>query len=180
MAVVDADILVKLSINTGPGNSTAQGNVNDSIGGFMSSTQLTDNTLHNLFDAVTGDENAALDDEYRCVFIHNSNATSTLGPNTKLWISVDTAAGAADIALALDGTGVVAYNSASAQAERITNEDTIPTGETFTTPLSKGAGIAVPNLAANQVHAVWVRRTAAAGGARSSVNATIRVEGDVL
>lgn len=180
MAVVDADILVKLSINTGPGNSTAQGNVNDSIGGFMSSTQLTDNTLHNLFDAITGDENAASDDEYRCIFIHNSNASSTAGPNGKLWISTDTVAGAADIALALDGTGVVAYNSASAQAERLANEDAIPSGESFTTPLSKSAGISVPNLAANQVIAVWLRRTAANGGARSSVNATIRVEFDAL
>lgn len=180
MAVTDAQLLLKLSVNTGPGNSTAQANPNDSIGGFMSSTQLTNNSLHNLFDAVTGDENAALDTEYRLIFVHNSNGTDTLGPNTKLWIQTDTPAGAADVAIAVDGTGITSATLATAQAERVANENTAPSGEAFTSPLSKAAGIAVPNMTAGQVLPVWIRRTAANGGARSSVSATLRLEGDVL
>ena len=179
MAVADANLVLKYSINTGPGNSTAQANPNDSLGGFMSSSVWAGGTLHDLFDAITGDENAVSDVEYRCVFLHNTHATDTLGPNTKLWLAAETAGGA-NGAVALDGTGVISATSATAQAERVANENTAPTGETFSSPATKTAGIAVPNIPAGSCIGIWIRRSATNSAALAGDSVTIRVEGDTL
>lgn len=174
---ITTEILCKLSINTGPGNSTAQGDPNDSIGGFMSSTQLTAATLNNLFDDVSGDENAASDVEYRLIFFHNSHATLAL-TNAKVWLQSETAGGA-NAAIAADGTGVVSATSASAQAERVANENTAPSGETFTSPTTKaGSSISIASLGAGQVIGIWVRRSATNSGAQNLDGVVVRLEGD--
>lgn len=176
MAITAADIKFKLSKNTGPGNSSAQADPNDSIGGFMSSTEITDATLHNLFDKVTGDENAASEAEYRCLFIHNDHATLTWEA-VKVWLSAEVAGGAS-AAIALDGTGVVAEDLVTAQAERVANENTAPTGETFSAPTTKGAGLSVGDMGPGTCIAVWVRRTAANTSPLDLDGVTVRAEGD--
>jgi len=106
MAIQSSDILFKLSVKTGSaGNSTA-GTTGGSLGGYISTTQITDATLHNLFDAITGDENAASDVEYRCFFVHNSHATLTLLAPV-VWLSSETSGGAA-VAIAVDATAASA------------------------------------------------------------------------
>lgn len=52
MAITATDILFKFSVKTGAaGNSTA-GTAGGSLGKYISTTQITDNTLNNLFDDV--------------------------------------------------------------------------------------------------------------------------------
>lgn len=177
MAIVASDILFKLSINTGPGNSTAQPDPNDSLGRFMASTQITDATLHNLFDKVTGDENAASDVEYRVFFVHNAHATLTW-ESVYVYLSSETAGGAS-AAIGLDTTGVVTATSASNQTvARPANENTAPTGPSFSAPTSKATGISIGNIAAGSVQAVWVRRTAANTAAVDSDGVVITFSGD--
>lgn len=176
MPIASTDLLFKLSINTGPGNSTAQSNVNDSIGGFMSSTQMADATINNLFDNISGDENAASTVDYRCIFIHNAHATLS-GTNTVVWIAAEVAGGA-NTAISLDTTGTVSATSASAQAKRIANETTAPTGQTFTSPTSKSTGLSIGSLGAGQCRAIWIRRTATNSAAIDNDGVTIRVELD--
>lgn len=53
MAITATDIQFRLS--GGSGNT----DVNASLGGAKSSTQITSASLHNLFDQVSGDESAA-------------------------------------------------------------------------------------------------------------------------
>ena len=143
----------------------------------MSSTQWTGGTIRDLFDDITGDENAASDVEYRCIFIHNSHGTLAL-TNAKVWLSAEVAGGAS-VALALDGTGVVSATSASAQAERIANENTAPTGETFTSPTTKaGSTISIASLGAGQCVGLWIRRTAANTAALAADGFTLQVQGD--
>lgn len=175
MPIASTDILYRLSINTGPGNSTAQPNGNDSLGGFMSTT-VAANTLHAWLDEVTGDENAAGDVEYRCIFAYNAHATLTLTA-AKAWISAETAGGA-NIAIALDQTGVVAGNLATAQAERVANENTAPTGETFSSPTTKATGLSIGDIPAGSCIGIWVRRTATNSAPLDNDSVTIRVEGD--
>lgn len=176
MAITAADILKKLSINTGPGNSTAQGNPNDSLGRFMSSTQITNNSLHNLFDITTGAENAASRVEYRCFFIHNNHATLT-AENFALYIQSEVSGGAS-IALGLDTTGNVSATSASAQTvARPADEAAAPSGITFSTP-SSGSPLSIGNLAAGQCRAVWVRRTNANTSAVDNDGATLGIAFD--
>lgn len=179
MAIAASDILWKLSKNTSPGDSTAQGNVNDSIGGYMSSTQMTDATLNNLFDDVSGDENAASTIDYRAYFIHNHHATLTWQA-VKLWINSETAGGAST-AIALAAEGVVNYNQGSGtgvQIQRIANETTAPATVTFSAPTTKGAGLSIGDMAPDKVIGVWVRRTAANTAALDLDGAVFKAEGD--
>jgi hypothetical protein len=177
VAITASDVLFKLSINTGPGNSTAQPDPNDSLGRFMSSTQLVDATLHNLFDKVTGDENAASDVEYRVFFVHNAHATLTW---EAVYVWVDSqVSGGASVAIGLDTTGVVTATSASNQTvARPANENTAPSGISFSTPTTKAGGILIGDIAAGSVQAVWVRRTAANTSAVDSDGAVVKFSGD--
>lgn len=176
MAITATDILFKYSVKTGAaGNSTA-GTAAGSLGKYISTTEITSATLHNLFDVVTGDENAASDVEYRCIFVHNAHASLTL-ENAVVWLSAEVAGGAS-VAIAVDGTAASAIGSASAQADEVADESTAPTGEAFSSPTTKGTGLSVGNLPAGQCRAIWIRRTAAATGAVDNDGATIRVEGD--
>jgi hypothetical protein len=179
MPISSSDILFKLSTKSGSaGNSTAQGNVNNSLGKYISTTQITDATLNNLFDNISGDENAASTVDYRCIFIHNAHATLTL-LSPVVWLSAEVAGGAS-IAIAIDDIAASAIGSASAQADEIANETTAPGAGvgTFSSPTSKGAGLSLADLPAGQCRAIWIKRTAANTAALDSDGVTIRVEGD--
>lgn len=177
MAIVASDIKFKLSVTTGSaGNTTAQGSVDASLGKYISTTQITDNTLNNLFSDLTGAQNAASQVDYRCIFVHNSHATLTyLG--AVIWIS-NQVSGGADIAIGLDTTGATALGSSSAQAVTIANTTTAPAGVTFSAAASQGAGLSIGDLAAGQVYAIWVRRTASNTSAVNSDGGTLSITGD--
>lgn len=177
MPIVSSDILYKLSIKTGSaGDSLAQADPNASLGKYVSTTQVTDATLHALFDVITGDENAASTADYRLIFVHNNHATLSL-QNAVVWISADPGTGAT-LAISVDTTAASAKGSSSAQAKEIANETTAPSSQTFTAPTTKGTGLSLGTLAAGQVKGVWIRRTAGNTAAVDADTATIRVEGD--
>lgn len=176
MAITASEILFKLSVAAAAGDTTAQADPNASLGDQISTTQITDATLHNLFDKITGDENAASDVEYRCFFVHNNHASLTW-ESVVVWLSSETAGGAT-VAIGLDPAGVTAKGSGSAQAATIANESTAPAGVTFSAPTSKGAGLSIGNIAAGSVAAIWVRRTAANTAALDTDGVVIRCEGD--
>ncbi len=175
MAIVSGDILKKFSVVTAAGDTTA-GSASASLGDQISTTQITDASLHNLFDAVTGAENAASDVEYRCLFFHNNHASLTW-TDVVVWVSSQISGGAV-LAIGLDPVGVTAKGSGSAQAATIANESTAPSGVSFSTPTTKGAGLVVGDVAPAEVFAVWVRRTAANTGPVAVDGGDIRAEGD--
>lgn len=176
MAITSTDIKFKFSVKTGSaGNSTA-GSAAGSLGKYISTTEITDATLNNLFDDVTGDENAASDVEYRCIFVHNAHGSLTL-QGAVVWLSAEVAGGAA-AAIAVDGVAASAIGDSSAQADEVANESTAPSGESFSAPTSKGTGLSIGDLDAGECRAIWVRRTAANTAALDDDGVTIRVEGD--
>jgi hypothetical protein len=164
MAITASDIEFRLS--GGSGNSDP----NASLGGAISSTAVSGTALNNLFDNVSGDENAASDVEYRCFYVRNSHGSLTW-ESVVVWISAETAGGAA-IAI---GLGTSAVNGTE---QTVANEGTAPTSVTFSAPTTKGAGLSIGNIPAGQHKAVWVRRTAANTAALDNDGATIRAEGD--
>lgn len=178
MPISSSDLLVKQSVVTGSaGNTTAGGAAGTNLGKYISTTQLVDATLDNLFPDVTGDENAASNVDYQCMFIHNSHATLTL-QNPKAWLFSETAGGAS-AAIATDNIGATALGSSSAQAAQIANKNTAPTGiSAFSTATSKSTGLSLPDIAPGQVVALWVRRTAANSAAQNLDGVVVRVEGD--
>lgn len=166
MAITATDIQFRLS--GGASNS----DVNASLGGAKSSTQITDATLHNLFDQVSGGESAAGDIEYRCIYVHNAHGSLTL-QNAVVWISTNTPSTDTTVAIALAGEGL------NATAETVANENTAPAGESFTSPSSKGTGLSLGNIPAGQHYAIWIRRTVTAGAAAYNTDSVIlSVEGD--
>lgn len=175
MPITATDILFKFSVVAAAGNTTA-GTASGSLGDQISTTQITDATLHNLFDVISGDENAASTIDYRCFFVHNAHASLTW-ENVKVWISAEVAGGAS-AAIGLDPAGVTAVGLASAQAATIATETTAPAGVTFTAPTTKAGGLTIGNIPAGSVAAIWVRRTAANSAAVDNDGVTIRCEGD--
>jgi hypothetical protein len=177
MPIVPTDILFKFSVVAASGNSSA-GTAAGSLGDQISTTQITDATLGNLFDDVTGDENAASEAEYRGIFVHNAHASLTwLSP--VVWISGEIAGGAV-AALSVDTTPASVIGSGSAQMKQIADENTAPATQTFSAPTTKATGLALGDIPPGQCKGIWIRRTAANTAAVSNDGVTIRVEGDTL
>lgn len=177
MPISPTDIVFMLSTTSGSaGNTLAQANANLSLGKYLSTTPITSGVLNNLFDSITGDENALSESEYRLIFVVNNNATLTLTA-VKVWISPEYLGGA-NIAISLDTTGVTPKGQAGAQAKQIADENTAPATQTFTTPTTKAAGLSISSLGPGQCQGIWVRRTAGNTIAQSSDGAVLQVEGD--
>jgi hypothetical protein len=179
MPIAASDLLYKLSIKTGTaGNQSAQPDPNQSLGKYISTTELAtaNGGLNNLFDDVSGDENAASDVEYRLIFIHNAHATLTL-QNAVVWLQSEVAGGA-NIAISVDTTAASAVGSASAQAKEVADESTAPTSQTFSSPTTKATGLALGNIGPGQVRGIWIRRTATNSAALNNDGVVLRIEGD--
>ena len=176
MAIVAGDLLFKFSVKTGSAGDSVAGNAGDSLGKYISTTEIADATLNNLFDDVSGDDNAASDVEYRCIFVHNNHASLTW-ESPVVWLSAETAGGA-DIDIAVDDVATSAKGSASAQADEVADEDTAPSGESFSAPTTKGTGLSLGNIPAGNVRGIWMRRTATNSAALDNDDVTLQFEGD--
>ncbi|HEX7860824.1 MAG TPA: hypothetical protein VF773_10885 [Verrucomicrobiae bacterium] len=176
MPIVAGDLLWKFSVKTGAAGNSTGGTAAGSLGKYISTTQWAGGVLHDLFDVISGDENAASDVEYRCVFIHNNHATLTW-QNAVVWLSAQTAGGAA-IAIGVDPAAASAIGSAAAQAAEVATEGDAPAGVAFSAPTTKGAGLSLGDIGPGQCRAIWIRRTAANTAAQNADGATLQVEGD--
>lgn len=175
-AIVAGDILWKYSVSAAAGNTTAS-SAATSLGDQLSTTAWAGGSLNDLFDNISGAENAASTVDYRCVFIHNNNGANTY-ETPAVYLSAEVAGGAS-IAIAIDNIAASAIGSASAQAAAIASETTTPTGiGAFSSPTTAGTGLALSNLPIAQCRAVWVRRTAANTAALSNDGVTLAVTGD--
>ncbi len=175
-AIVAGDILYKLSVSAAAGNTTSSA-PSTSLGDQVSTTAWAGGSLNDLFDDISGAENAASTVDYRCIFIHNNNGANAY-ENAVIYLSSEVALGAS-IAIAIDNIAASAVGSGSAQAAAIGTETTAPSGVgAFSSPTTVGAGLSIGTLAVGQVRAVWVRRTAAASAALSADGVGLTVSGD--
>lgn len=178
MSITAGNIEYRLSTKSGSAGDTTAGTPAGSLGKYASTTQLSGTALGNLFDDITGDENAASDVEYRCIFVYNNSTTDTwLG--VVVWLSSEVSGGAA-IAISVDTTPPSDIDGSSAQAKEITDEQTAPSTQSFSSPTTKGAGLSIGDLAPDQCRAIWFRRTAANTAAVPNDGVTWRCEGDTL
>lgn len=177
MAIVETDIKFKYSVAAAAGNTTA-GTAPTSLGDQISTTEVPAGPLNTIFDDISGDENAASDVEYRCIFVHNAHATLTLQAPV-VWLASEVAGGA-NIAIAIDDLPDSPIGQASAQADAIADESTAPGSGVgaFSSPTTKGAGLALDDIAPGNCRAIWIRRTATNSSALDNDGVTLRVEGD--
>ena len=160
---------IEFRLSGGAGNSSTAA----SLGGIMSSTAITDATLHNLFDVVSSQEATDGDNEYRCIYVYNAHGTLTL-QGAKIWISTNTPSTFTEVAIALAGEAV-----GVSVAETVGNESTAPTGPTFTTPASEGAALTIGDIPALSRKGIWIRRNVTGGAAAYNTDsAVLTVKGD--
>lgn len=175
-AIQSAEILFKYSVAAAAGNTTA-GTAATSLGDQISTSAWAGGAANDLFDDISGAENAASTSDYRCLFVHNSNTLNALQA-AKVYISSEVAGGAS-VSLASDNIAASALGAATAQAATIANETTAPTGvSAFSAPTTLATGVALSDIPATQVKAFWVKRTAANTAALSNDGVTIAVGGD--
>lgn len=161
MPITSSEITYRLSggaSNTDP---------NASLGGAKSSTVMS----NNLFDDVSGAEAASGDVEYRCVYVNNANSTLSY-ISAKIWIQTNTPSSFTDIAIGLGSSGL------NGTEQTVANENTAPTGVTFSSPTDFTSGLTLGTIPSNQHYAVWVRRTVSAGAVATNDSFTLRVQGD--
>ena len=169
MPIIATDIKYYLS-----GGATGAGNTDPavSLGGVITTSEITTATLHNLFDVVSSAEATAGDTEYRCIYVKNDHGSLTL-QNAVVWIQTNTPSSDTTVEIALATEGV------NASTETIANESTAPTGEVFSAPASEGAALAIGDIPAGQYQAIWIKRiVSSSAAAYNSDNFVLRVRGD--
>jgi len=157
MAIVSGDLRFHLT------GGAANADPALSLGGVISSVQLVDATLENLFDNVSPAQALAGCTHYRALSFKNASAETAWG--AVVFISQETTSADTTIEIAYDATGT----------QSIVNETTAPTGLSFSTPLSLGAGLALGDVAAGGVRRVWFKRITNAGAAQASDSGKITI-----
>ncbi len=145
MALAPSDIKFYLS------GGNANTDPDASLGGSISTTEVSYNTLNALFNTVTGSEAESGVTHYRCIYIKNTNGTTTF-PDVNAWVDQ------------ISGYGVsfeIAIEAPTAQT--IANETTSPTGLSFSAPSYREEGLAIGNLTAGSSYAIWIKRIISAG-----------------
>lgn len=148
MPLISGDFVTRLS--GGAGNASG----NASLGGAKSANAMS-TAVDGLFDQTSSVEATAGDVEYRCVYLHNANATSTM-LSAVVWIGSNTPSASTTLAI---GVGTAAVNGTE---QTVADESTAPASVTFSEPATQGAALALGDVPAGQHKAVWLRRTVTA------------------
>jgi len=176
-AITSGEILVKYTTLAGAAGNSTTSTPAGSLGKYVSTTPWPGGAPNDLFDDITGAENAASTVDYRCVGVHNSNGANAL-VNAVAYLSAETAGGAS-LSLAADPTAASAIGSAAAQMVAGTSELAGPqTALSYTAPTTAAAGVALGTIPTGQVKGLWVRRTAANTAALSNDGGTVAITGD--
>lgn len=179
-AIVAGDIVTRYSVVSGAAGDSTAGTANGSLGKYASSTAWAGGALNDLFDNISGPENAASTIDYRGIAILNNNGANIF-ENPAIFISAETALGAS-VALAIDSIAASAKGAAGAQMLQIANETTAPAAISFFTFTTYAAalagGLATSNIGIAQVKGIWIRRTAANTAALSNDGFTLGITGD--
>lgn len=179
MPITSGEVLFKFSTLVGTTGNTNAGSGVGSLGKWISTTALQSGVLHDLYDVITGDENAGQYIDYRCVFIHNNTVTSGLAMiSPKLWMYSEIS-GFANTAIAADNIQPSSINSTTAQATQIANELVPPTGiGSWNSGTVKASGLSLDDIPSGYCKAFWIRRTATNSAAITSDGVSYRVEFD--
>lgn len=173
------EVVLRYSAPSAISGGTVAGTSGASLGKYCANNTITSAVLDNLFPDLTGDENASLNVDYQCVFVHNTHATLTLIAPV-VWLSGSQST-ATTKAVAVDNIVASAYTSATAQAAAIASKNTAPAGVgAFSSPAAKASGLALGDLGPGEVRAVWIQRTATNSAATNNDGVTLNVQGDTL
>ena len=167
MAITAAEL--KMYLTGGSGNTDPL----LSLGGVISTTELVNNTLNNLWADITGDQSAAGRTRYRCVCLKNTNGSLTL-TSSKVWIDTQTGASGDAITIGLDLAGL------NTTTDTIASETDAPSpAVTFVTAVDKANGLNIGSVPNGQFYGIWIKDIVDVGAAASTNNTyVLKWEGD--
>jgi|SRR5581483_6389061 len=170
-ALVFSDILYYLSAPSASAGFANAGTAGASWGGYISTSQLNSSvTLDNLFNDITGSQNAADQVDYACLFVLNNTSSGNSMLNTVVWVPNSAyVAGGANAAVGADPTGISVKTVTSLQAVKITSNTVAPAGvSTWIGPQASAptapsytGGLQIGTVPPGSCFALWIRRTAA-------------------
>lgn len=129
---------------------------NASLGGIISNT-ATAGSINQLFDNVTYEQSLSGHVDYRCFYFKNTSTTETLY-EAITFIQQNTPSPDGEIEIGLDPAGV-GDGSTTGVATTIADEEGVPSGVVFSSPMDVGTGISIGDLAPETCIAIWVKRT---------------------
>lgn len=168
MPIIPSDIKYYLSgwnSNTSP---------DASLWGVISTTEVVDDTLNNLFDNVSWVEHSVWDTNYRCIYVKNTSAEIAYW--VRFFIDSNT--------IAVDDTLNIGKDLAwvNATADTIADESTAPSpAVTFTTAVDYDNAILLWDIPAWEYYGLWIKRIVSAW-TTSQVNntATLKISVDTV
>lgn len=168
MAISESDLIHRIS---GGASNT---DVDAALGGAMSTVAggiITTDTLNNDMDDITSDEASAGITIYRGFYYENNHGSLTW-QSPVFWIESQTSSGDTSVEVA------IADEAKNVALETIADEETAPTGPTFSTPANKGAGISIGDLDAGDYRGHWLKYIVGTSAAAALDAYTIKAEGD--
>jgi len=168
MAIAASDIELRISggaSNTDP--DAALGGAISTVGGGV----VVTNVQNNVFDDITSAEASAGTTLYRGLYYKNNHGSLSY-QTPVIWFSSQTSSGDTSAEMAIAGE---AKNVAE---EIIASETTAPSGESFSAPASKGAGLSLGTLDAADYKGWWLKYIVNSSAAAVLDSMTTDVEGD--
>lgn len=153
MAVEASDIKLRLSLPSAMAGDVSPSTTAQSLGGYLSISDMANNSLNNLFRTITRQESQVGITLYRCFFVVNDGADPWT--DVEAWIESQDAFGG-DYAIGIDPAGVVARDSSSAMATTAASGTTAPSGVTFSEPDNESR-LSIGTIDADECAAIWVR-----------------------
>jgi len=141
---------IKIYLSGGTSNTDP----NASLGGVISSTELTDDELHNLFAKVSASEAETGSTKYRGVYLKNENGHTLTLQDAVAYIESQTTAGDTSIEIA------VADEAIDTEMATIADEDTAPASisGSWISATGVGSGSSVGSLDDGSYRGIWVKR----------------------
>ena len=136
---------------------------NASLGGAMSSNQLSGTAMNNLFDNVTPDEASAGDTEYRAIDVYNSGDEEA--QSVEMYMSTETSSADSQLDMGIGAGGTP--HDGSDQGDTVADESTAPSGVSFTHNTS-ASKLSLPNIPAGQAVRMWIRRVVSVGAGNTN------------
>ena len=123
----------------------------DGLGGALT-TEIPEESLHNIFDPVSGKEAKLGNIDYRCVYVKNKSTTASLY-NAKMYIMAQPVNASESIRI---GKGSSPLNSTE---QRITDDNTKPLNVNFYDAASLDNAIELGDIPNGSYKSVWIERT---------------------
>jgi hypothetical protein len=145
------------------------------LGGAITGTEITDATVGNLFDNVSGAEARDGDTEYTAFYAKNTHATLTWQA-VKHWIGSNTTSADDTLNIGLDLAGVIS----SGAGDDIPDQSTPPSpAVTFVAAVNEAAALSIGDMAPGTYILIWAKRIVSSGAAAIAANAaTLNFTGD--